>query len=101
MGYLYLGIPETKFIEKNFICGGMSKITTTFATYPLTTVRTRVHQDQYFLDPKIPKYKNVVFFETFEELKNIILNVNLDEKLDVNSTLQFEENNLFSRLKLI
>lgn len=49
----------------------------------------------------LSKYKNVVFFETFDELKNIILNVNLDEKIDLNSNTQFIENNLFERLKRI
>lgn len=46
----------------------------------------------------LSKYKNVVFFETFEQLKKIILETNLDDLYDSNPTKQFEDNNLLQRL---
>jgi hypothetical protein len=49
----------------------------------------------------ISTFKNVVFFETFDELKNAILNVDLNAKFDNNPVKQFEENSLFSRLNLL
>ena len=46
--YKKLGIPESGYLEQNFICGSFSKFIITFVNYPLTTVRTRIQQDQFF-----------------------------------------------------
>ena len=48
MMYNNLKIPETQFNEKNFLCGSMSKFLSIIFTYPFTTVRTRIQQDQFF-----------------------------------------------------
>ena len=40
-------IPETPLAEKNFICGGLSKVLSGLFLYPLTTVRTRIQQNQF------------------------------------------------------
>ena len=44
--------------EKNFICGAASKLITTFGTYPFTTIRTRIQQNQYFDGSTEAKYRN-------------------------------------------
>lgn len=40
-------LPSSPFGEKNFVCGGISKVLSTILTYPLTTIRTRAQQTQY------------------------------------------------------
>lgn len=53
--YIYEGskLIFEKFISdcpegaKHFLCGGMSKLGTTMLSYPFTTVRTRIQQNQY------------------------------------------------------
>ena len=55
--YDYL-LGASAFGEKNFIAGGASKILTTFITYPFTTIRTRIQQNQYY-HRKEAKYKNI------------------------------------------
>lgn len=45
--YNRLDIPESAMEEKNFICGGISKILSGLIMYPLTTVRTRIQQNQF------------------------------------------------------
>lgn len=40
-------ISETVLGEKSFICGSVSKLISTVATYPLTTIRTRAQQNQF------------------------------------------------------
>ena len=49
---------STSLGEKNFICGAASKLATTFATYPFTTIRTRIQQNQYFEGSNEAKYRN-------------------------------------------
>lgn len=46
--YDKLAIPQTRFSEKNFFCGGISKLISVLITYPITTVRTRIQQNQFF-----------------------------------------------------
>lgn len=58
----------------------------------------QVDKDYIWHVNSISKFKNVVLFETFEDLKNILLNVDIDSKFDENPQQQFEENNLFSRI---
>lgn len=61
----------------------------------------QIDQEYKWHMESISRFKNVVFFETFEELKNVILNTDLNEKFDNNPDKQFEENSLFSRLNLL
>lgn len=55
--YTYLQIPESELAEKNFICGGISKILSGLIMYPLTTVRTRIQQNQFINNLMEEKYK--------------------------------------------
>lgn len=57
--YEYFKIEGSSWREKNFICGGFSKIFTTVLTYPFTTIRTRIQQDQFFDHRQEAKYKNI------------------------------------------
>lgn len=57
--YEAIEIPESKFSEKNFICGSISKFFAVLITYPLTTIRTRLQQDQFFNNRSSAKYSNV------------------------------------------
>lgn len=59
MLYDKLQIPHTEYSEKNFICGGISKIASGLIMYPLTTIRTRIQQTQYINDNKVQKYKGI------------------------------------------
>jgi solute carrier family 25 (mitochondrial folate transporter), member 32 len=55
--YNRLNIPESAMEEKNFICGGISKILSGLIMYPLTTVRTRIQQNQFIRYGNEQKYK--------------------------------------------
>lgn len=55
---------------------------------------------QWHID-SIKSYKNVVLFETFEELKHLVLETDLASKFDLDPTKQFLENNFFQRMKLV
>ena len=44
---------------KHFVSGGTSKLITTLLSYPFTTVRTRIQQNQYFEELTEAKYKNI------------------------------------------
>lgn len=57
--YEATGIPESNFSQKNFICGSISKLGAVLVTYPLTTIRTRVQQNQFFNNRSQAKYSNV------------------------------------------
>ena len=46
--------------EKNFFCGAVSKVVTTFATYPFTTIRTRVQQNQFIDGSSEAKYRGAL-----------------------------------------
>lgn len=57
--YVNFSIPESRFSEKTFFCGSLSKLITILFTYPLTTIRTRIQQNQYFNNRTEAKYSNV------------------------------------------
>lgn len=58
--YDRLGIPQSEFMEKNFICGGVAKVGNVLFTYPFTTIRTRIQQNQFVkAHPSDAKYHNV------------------------------------------
>jgi solute carrier family 25 folate transporter 32 len=59
-GYDSIGIPQTWASEKIFICGGLSKLLSVCISYPLTTVRTRVQQNQYIKNDHTKKYRGNV-----------------------------------------
>lgn len=59
--YDQLNIPQTSLMEKNFICGGFAKVANVFIIYPLTTLRTRIIQNQFVKsNPNQPKYNSVI-----------------------------------------
>ena len=60
MMYDIFHIPETPLAEKSFICGGLSKILSGLLLYPLTTVRTRIQQNQFILNSHDEKYKGII-----------------------------------------
>jgi len=57
--YQYLEIPETFLDEKHFICGAACKIIVAIFNYPLTTIRTRIQQNQFVKDDKTMKYRSI------------------------------------------
>lgn len=44
---------------KHLISGGISKLVTTLLSYPFTTVRTRIQQNQYIAGKTTAKYKSI------------------------------------------
>ena len=56
MIYERLKLPESKMEEKHFICGGFSKIFSVFVSYPFTTIRTRIQQNQFINSKNCQKY---------------------------------------------
>lgn len=42
------------------MCGGISKVWSVLLTYPISTVRTRIQQNQYFNNQNDAKYHNVL-----------------------------------------
>ena len=57
--YDKLHIPQTQFGEKSFICGSISKLISVLITYPVTTVRTRIQQNQFFNERSTAKYQGI------------------------------------------
>ena len=57
--YRDLQIPSTQFSEEHFICGSLSKFISILFTYPITTIRTRIQQNQHVRLGAEPKYANV------------------------------------------
>jgi hypothetical protein len=57
--YDKLKVPESVLGEKHFICGSLSKIFSILLSYPITTLRTRVQQNQYVHCSTDQKYKNL------------------------------------------
>ena len=45
--YDRLKIPQSGLEEKSFICGGLSKLFSALLSYPITTMRTRIQQNQF------------------------------------------------------
>ena len=68
--YDQLQIPQTKMAEKNFICGSISKLISVLITYPITTIRTRIQQNQFINEHSNEKYRG---------LKDITLKLMYDE----------------------
>ena len=57
--YDQLKIPQTKMAEKNFICGSISKLVSVLITYPITTIRTRIQQNQFIAENSTEKYRGL------------------------------------------
>jgi solute carrier family 25 (mitochondrial folate transporter), member 32 len=55
--YDRLGVPQSQFEEKSLICGGISKVASVFVSYPLTTIRTRIQQNQFVGSRREVKYR--------------------------------------------
>lgn len=94
----------TNFLNHKFILNplGNFKGFNTRTYEALTSGRLLIQQvDSEFISHResLEKYPNVVFFETFEELKKILLNMNSFEIVD--SSLQFEQNNFHQRMSLV
>lgn len=54
--YQGLGIPEAGLFQKHFICGALSKIISVLWSYPITTIRTRIQQNQFVNNMATQKY---------------------------------------------
>ena len=54
--YSKLGITDRHYGEEALICGGLAKTISVFATYPISTVRTRIQQNQFIVGSSQPKY---------------------------------------------
>lgn len=69
MLYERLGIPESSLGEKHFLCGSLSKLASAFVSYPITTLRTRIQQNQFGNNRREGKYGGVleVASRTFRE----------------------------------
>lgn len=67
--YDKFGIPESHFGEKSFFCGSLSKIFSVLLSYPITTMRTRIQQNQFVGEGNIPKYHSIgdLFWRTATE----------------------------------
>lgn len=67
--YESLSIPESALGEKHFLCGSLSKLVSAFVSYPITTLRTRIQQNQYSCGRREGKYGGVmdVAGRTFRE----------------------------------
>lgn len=60
MLYEQLDIPESALGEKHFLCGSLSKLVSAVASYPITTLRTRIQQNQYTSCCRESKYNGVM-----------------------------------------
>lgn len=67
--YDHFQIPVTPLDEKAFICGSLSKIGSVLLSYPITTMRTRLQQNQFVGDNCQAKYGGVgeLFLRTVKE----------------------------------
>jgi solute carrier family 25 folate transporter 32 len=54
--WVKLQLPESNLQEKNFVCGALCKLIVVLSNYPITTVRTRVQQNQFVRDERTMKY---------------------------------------------
>jgi solute carrier family 25 folate transporter 32 len=57
MLYDKISVPQSAWSEKNFVCGGVSKVLSGLLMYPLTTVRTRLQQNQFVSEGEGEKYR--------------------------------------------
>ena len=62
-------IPASEFNEKHFICGSLSKFFSVLLSYPITTVRTRIQQNQFVGSSRQAKYGGVseLFLRTAQD----------------------------------
>lgn len=60
MVYESCSIPETPFNEKHFICGSISKVFSVLLSYPITTIRTRIQQNQFVDGSSQEKYCGII-----------------------------------------
>lgn len=58
--YSRFDIPETALSEKHFLCGSLSKVFSVLLSYPITTMRTRLQQNQFVSTSRTQKYSGVV-----------------------------------------
>ena len=67
--YDRFNIPTTEFNEKHFTCGSLSKFFSVLLSYPITTMRTRIQQNQFVGDSGKAKYNGVseLFLRTARE----------------------------------
>ena len=67
--YEKFNIPASEFNEKHFICGSLSKVFSVLLSYPITTMRTRIQQNQFVGSSDKAKYNGVgeLFLRTAEE----------------------------------
>ena len=57
--YEKLSIPESPLSEKHFLCGALSKVFSVLLSYPITTMRTRIQQNQFVGEGGKQKYNGV------------------------------------------
>ncbi len=57
--YEKLEIPESGLEEKHFFCGSISKVFSVLLSYPITTLRTRIQQNQFVGDRSSQKYSGI------------------------------------------
>jgi solute carrier family 25 (mitochondrial folate transporter), member 32 len=57
--YDRLRLPESRLGEKHFVCGALSKVFSIFLSYPITTLRTRIQQNQFTACSTTQKYKSL------------------------------------------
>jgi hypothetical protein len=67
--YDQFNIPASQFNEKHFLCGSLSKVFSVLLSYPITTMRTRIQQNQFVGDSGKEKYGGVsdLFLRTARE----------------------------------
>ena len=67
--YDKLDIPSSAFNEKHFVCGSLSKVFSVLLSYPITTMRTRLQQNQFIGNTGKEKYSGVgdLFLRTMRE----------------------------------
>ena len=67
--YERLNIPVSCLDEKHFLCGSLSKVFSVMMSYPITTMRTRIQQNQYVGENHEAKYNGVgdLFLRTMKE----------------------------------
>ena len=54
-----MDLTDNPLLDKNFLSGGICKGAVVLLSYPVTTVRTRIQQNQFVKDDKTRKYVSV------------------------------------------
>ena len=67
--YDKFNIPASELNEKHFICGSLSKVFSVMMSYPITTMRTRIQQNQFVGTNGVAKYGSIgdLFLRTARE----------------------------------